>query len=185
MLIKKDLEPFKGSYPAIWSIKANKMKNQGPADACIKKCPGTMAIFHNLRPPNHGICACGNVRLVGAHPCWWDTWWDSHLVRWVDSWWDGRTLGEMAGLLVIFLDSWWDLWTLGEMLEMLVKLIITKIITFNTDSSYDTEIKEHNYDLMMVTILDAYKKKVCGDIFLTSQSVVNIIYARNVIIYHW
>jgi len=64
---------------------------------------------------------------------------------------------------------------------MLVKLIITKIITFNTDSSYDTEIKEHIDDLMMVTILDACNKKVCGDIFLTSQSVVNIIYARNVI----
>ena len=51
---------------------------------------------------------------IGAHPCWWDSWWDSHLVRRVDSWWDGRTLGEMAGLLVRPLDSWWDFWTLGE-----------------------------------------------------------------------
>ena len=64
------------------------------------------------------------------------------------------------------------------MLGMLVKFIITKIITFNTDSSYDTEIKEHIDDLMMVTILDDCNKKVCGDIFLTFQSVVNIIYAR-------
>ena len=81
------------------------------------------------------------VAFVWAHPCWWDSWWDSHLVRRVDSWWDGLTLGEMAGLLVIFSDSWWDLWTLGEIFGLLVKLIITKIITFNTDSGYNTEIK--------------------------------------------
>ena len=87
----------------------------------------------------------------GAHPCWWDSWWDSHLVRWLNSWWDDRTLGEMAGLLVIFLDSWWDLRTLGDMLEMLVKLIITKIITFNTDSGYDTKIKKNLVIMMLMS----------------------------------
>ena len=64
------------------------------------------------------------------------------------------------------------------MFGMLVKLIITKIITFNTNSSYHIVIKEHIDDLMMVTILDACNKKVCGNNFLTFQSVVNIIYAR-------
>ena len=52
---------FKISF---WAIFLFKTKNQGPADARIKKCPRTMVIVHNLRPSNPGICVWKLVRLV-------------------------------------------------------------------------------------------------------------------------